>query len=109
MPPQHCLIGGKFNIKHEFFEPGVTAANGGAEIPRWAATASMNFIGTPGQSTHRASHVISLTFSDIVFAQSAVNASMHSGSDYETIVTSVPTPTTSTPHMEHNLTNALRC
>jgi hypothetical protein len=93
-PPSHCLIGGDFNAKHESFEPGVTAAHGGAELARWAAAASMDYIGVPGQPTHSAGHVIDLTFSNVPFAQSAVDASMHSGSDHETIITSVPSSIT---------------
>jgi ribonuclease HI len=100
IPPQYCLVGGDFNARHESFEPTVTAANGGLELARWAAAASMDYIGVPGQPTHYAGHVIDLTFSNVPFAQSAVDASMHSGSDHETIVTFVPTSALGTPHLE---------
>ena len=60
----------------------------------------MDYIGVPGQPTHCAGHVLDLTFSNIPFAESAVDASMHSGSDHETIVTSVPISTPGTPHLE---------
>jgi len=100
IPPPLCLVGGDFNARHESFEPTVTAANGGVELARWAARASMDYIGVPGQPTHCAGHVLDLTFSNIPFAQSAVDASMHSGSDHETIVTSVPIPTAGTPDLE---------
>jgi hypothetical protein len=60
----------------------------------------MDYIGVPGQPTHCAGHVLDLTFSNIPFAQSAVDASMHSGSDHETIVISVPIPTAGTPNLE---------
>ncbi|KAI1522808.1 hypothetical protein PtrSN002B_011559, partial [Pyrenophora tritici-repentis] len=100
IPPQLCLVGGDFNARHESFEPTTTAANGGIELASWAANASMDYIGVPGQPTHCAGHVLDLTFSNIPFAQSAVDASMHSGSDHETIVTSVPITTPGTPHLE---------
>ncbi|KNG52885.1 hypothetical protein TW65_09289 [Stemphylium lycopersici] len=100
IPPQLCLVGGDFNARHESFEPTTTATNGGAELARWAANASMDYIGMPGQPTHCAGHVLDLTFSNIPFAQSAVDVSMHSGSDHETIVTSVPISTPGTPHLE---------
>ena len=100
LPPEVCLIGGDFNVRHESFEPTTTAANGGVELASWAANASMDYIGVPGQPTHCAGHVLDLTFSNIPFAQSAVDASMHSGSDHETIVTSVPIATLGTPHLE---------
>ncbi|KAK7178389.1 RNA-directed DNA polymerase from transposon x-element [Paraphaeosphaeria sporulosa] len=60
----------------------------------------MDYIGVPGQPTHCAGHVLGLSFSNIPFAQSAVDASMHSGSDHETMVTSVPISTPGTPHLE---------
>jgi hypothetical protein len=56
-PPSNCLVGGDFNAKHESFEPGVGAANGGTDLARWAAAASMYYTGVPGQATHsRARH-----------------------------------------------------
>jgi hypothetical protein len=57
----------------------------------------MDYIGVPEQPTHCAGHVLDLTFSNIPFAQSAVDAS---GSDHETIVISVPISTAGTPHLE---------
>jgi hypothetical protein len=100
IPPQLCLVGGDFNARHESFEPAITAANGGVELARWAANASMDYIGMPGKPTHCAGHVLDLTFSNIPFAEFAVDASMHSGSDHETIVTSAPISTPGTPHLE---------
>lgn len=63
---------------------------------------SIDYIGVPGQPTHRAGHVIDLTFSNIPFAQSTVDATMHSGSDHETIVTSVPISTPGTQRLEQH-------
>ncbi|KAF1923236.1 uncharacterized protein M421DRAFT_407312 [Didymella exigua CBS 183.55] len=60
----------------------------------------MDYIGVPGQPTHCAGHVIDLTFSNVPFAHSAVDADMHSGLDHKTIVTSVSTSTLSTPHLD---------
>jgi hypothetical protein len=99
-PPPHCLVGGDFNAKHESFEPTVTAANVGVELARWAAAASMDYIGAPGQPKHYAGHVIDLTFSNVPFAQFAVDANMHSGSDHKTIATFVPASTLGTPHLD---------
>ena len=101
-PPQHCLVGGDFNVRHESFEPTVTAAHGGIELASWAAAASMDFISVPGQPTHCAGHVINLTFSNVPFAQSAVDASMHSRLDHETIVTSVPTYVLGALHLDQH-------
>jgi hypothetical protein len=60
----------------------------------------MDYIGVPGQPTHGAGHVIDITFSNVPFSQSAVDASMQSGSDHKTIVTSVPTSPLGTPHLD---------
>ena len=62
----------------------------------------MDYIGILGQPTHSAGHVLDLTFSNIPFAQSAVDANMHSGSDYETIVTSIPISTLGTQHLKQH-------
>jgi hypothetical protein len=60
----------------------------------------MDYIGVPGQPTHCAGYVLNLTFSNILFTQSAVNASMHSSLDYKTIVTSVQISTPGTLRLE---------
>jgi hypothetical protein len=60
----------------------------------------MYYIGVLGQPTHRASHIIDLTFSNVLFAQSAVDASMHSRLDHKTIVTSIPALVIGTPHLD---------
>jgi hypothetical protein len=99
-PPQQCLIGGEFNAKHASFNPTVSAANGGAKLAKWVVAASMDYISIPGQSTHQAGQVIDLTFCNDPFTQSAVDASMHSGSDHETAVTSVPTSIRGTKHLD---------
>jgi len=50
----------------------------------------MDFIGTPGGVTQDAGHVLDLIFSNIPFASSEVKEDMHSGSDHETQVTTIP-------------------
>jgi hypothetical protein len=60
----------------------------------------MYYIGVPGQATHRAGHVIDLTFSNVSFAKSAVDASMHSRLDHKTIVTSIPALVIGTLHLD---------
>ena len=89
-PPPNCLVGGDFNVWHETFEPGVQNAHRGGELADWSSASGMDFIGVPGEPTHRAGHVLDLTFSNIPFAQSTVRVNMHSGSDHETQVTLIP-------------------
>jgi hypothetical protein len=72
------------------FEPGIQTAHQGAELARWAIESRMDFIGTPSAATHRAGHVLDLTFSNIPFAQTTIRTNMHSGSDHETQVTIIP-------------------
>lgn len=100
-PPPNCLIGGDFNAWHDMFEPGVQSVHQGAELARWAGESGMDFIGTPGVPTQRAGHVLDLTFSNIPFAQSTVRLDMHSGSDHETQVTTIP-GRGHTPLEQHN-------
>jgi len=88
--PRNCLIGGDFNTRHDMFEPGVEAALQGTQVARWAVDSGIDFIGEPGEPTHRLSHVLDLTFSNIPFAQTNVRRDLHSGSDHETQVTTIP-------------------
>ena len=89
-PPANCLVGGDFNVWHDTFEPGVQSAHQGAELARWSSDSCMDFIGTPGEPTQTAGHVLDLTFSNIPFAQSTIRPNMHSGSDHVTQVTIIP-------------------
>jgi ribonuclease HI len=89
-PPPRCLVGGDLNVRHEMFEPGAASRYQGAELAQWASNSNMDYIGTPGEPTHRAGHVLDLTFSNIPFTYSTVRPDMHSGSDHETQVTRIP-------------------
>ncbi|RAL59181.1 hypothetical protein DID88_006737 [Monilinia fructigena] len=67
--PSDFLIGGDFNAKHDMFEPGVESSNQGASLAAWSLDSGADFIGEPGEPTHRAGHTIDLTFSNIPFAE----------------------------------------
>ncbi|KAI1688279.1 Exo-endo-phos-2 multi-domain protein [Pyrenophora tritici-repentis] len=89
-PPRNCLIGGDLNARHELFEPGSTSANRGAEIARWATQNDIPYIGEAGNPTHRAGHVLDVSFSNIPFARTTVREDMYTGSDHFTLVTVLP-------------------
>ena len=89
-PPPLCLVGGDFNARHDAFEPGSVSAHGGAELIQWANRNNIDYIGEPGQPTHRAGHVLDLSFSNIPFASTSVREDMHCGSDHSTLVTTIP-------------------
>ena len=89
-PPANCLVGGDFNAWHDMFEPGVQSVHQGAELACWLGDSAMDFIGTPGEPTQRAGHVLDLTFSNIPFAQSTIRPDMHSSLDHKTQVTTIP-------------------
>ncbi|RAL58076.1 hypothetical protein DID88_009926, partial [Monilinia fructigena] len=82
-PSPKCLVGGDFNAWHDMFEPGVRSTHRGADLARWSSESNMDFIGTPGEPTHNAGHVLDLTFSNIPFASTIVRKDMHTGSDHE--------------------------
>ncbi|RAL60503.1 hypothetical protein DID88_000278 [Monilinia fructigena] len=96
-PSPKCLVGGDFNAWHDMFEPGVRSTHRGADLARWSSESNMDFIGTPGEPTHNAGHVLDLTFSNIPFASTIVRKDMHTGSDHETLVTSLPNRGVQTP------------
>ena len=89
-PPSRCIVGGDFNAKHETFEPGIQSLRGGKELAQWALASGMDYIGEAGVATHKAGHVIDLTFSNIPFAKTEVRSDMHCGSDHEALVTLLP-------------------
>ena len=89
-PPPNCLIGGDFNVWHDTFEPGVETKAGGGHLADWASIADMDFIGAPGEPTHKKGHVLDLTFSNVPNSITMIRHDMHSGSDHETQVTTLP-------------------
>ncbi|RAL58040.1 hypothetical protein DID88_009163 [Monilinia fructigena] len=100
-PSPKCLVGGDFNAWHDMFEPGVRSTHRGADLARWSSESNMDFIGTPGEPTHNAGHVLDLTFSNIPFASTIVRKDMHTGSDHETLVTSLPNRGVQTLEQHH--------
>ncbi|RAL62915.1 hypothetical protein DID88_004756 [Monilinia fructigena] len=88
--PPNFLIGGDFNAKHDMFEPGVGSSNQGASLAAWSLSSGADFIGEPGEPTHRAGHTIDLTFSNIPFAETTVRHDLDCGSDHFTLVTLLP-------------------
>ncbi|RAL63688.1 hypothetical protein DID88_003731 [Monilinia fructigena] len=88
--PPNFLIGGDFNAKHDMFEPGIHSSNQGSLLAAWSLSSGADFIGDPGEPTHRAGHTIDLTFSNIPFAETKVRHDLDSGSDHFTLVTLIP-------------------
>lgn len=90
-PTAKCLVGGDFNCQHEMFEPDAdTPLRRGTELAEWTTTSGMDFIGTPGEPTHKHGHVLDLTFSNISYARTLVREDLQSGSDHSTQVTTLP-------------------
>lgn len=89
-PPNNCVIGGDFNVHHDHFEPGIDTFGRGGELVQWSADSLMDYIGEIGTPTQDAGHVLDLTFSNIPFAYSIVRKDLHSGSDHETQITTIP-------------------
>ena len=56
----------------------------------WMQTSGLPFTGIPGQATHRDGHVIDLVFSDIPFTETSVAGDLRTGSDHETLLTTIP-------------------
>jgi hypothetical protein len=83
------LVGGDFNVRHEMFEPGSRSLYGGDTLAQWSAISRMDYIGAPGAATHNAEHVLDFTFSNVPFATIQIREDLHSGSDYETQVTTL--------------------
>lgn len=90
VPTAKCLIGGDFNCVHDMFEPGSATLNRGKELADWSTHSGMDFIGSPGEPTHDAGHVLDLTFSNIPFARTLIQEEMRSGSDHQTQITVLP-------------------
>jgi hypothetical protein len=89
VPPNKCIIRGDFNAHHDFFEPEVITFGCGGELVNWSTNNQMDYIGEPGIPTHAAGHVLDLTFLNILYVQTFVSTDIHSGSDYETLVTTI--------------------
>ena len=96
-PPRNCLAVGDANARHTDWEPGVIQRYGGAHLARWAVRTNMGFIGTLGEATHRAGHVLDLPFSNIPAATSKVDKSLIFGSDHLPLLVTIPSRGTEPP------------
>lgn len=88
--PNRCLIGGDFNAHESMWEPGIVSDHRGAELAQWSLHSGATYIGQPGMPTQRRGHVLDLTFSNIPFANTERRRRMRTGSDHETLLTTIP-------------------
>ena len=51
VPPANCVIGGDFNVYHDFFEPGVSSFSRGSELVEWSTNNIIDFIREAGVLT----------------------------------------------------------
>ena len=89
-PPQCCVVGEDFNVKHDAFEPGILTEDGGYYISQWSVDSGMDYVGEPGRATHRAGHVNDLSFSNVPFDKTKVRTDLNCGTDHEKLVTLIP-------------------
>jgi hypothetical protein len=89
-PPPKCVIGGDANAVDNVWEPGSGSQHRGGQLASWSCETGMVYTGQPGVPTQRAGHVLDLVFSNIPFAATRVRPDLRTGSDHETLVTTVP-------------------
>ena len=66
------------------FEPSVIIAYYSAELVKWAAESSIDFINISGVPTHELKHVINFTFLNVAFISSLIQTYIYYGSDHKT-------------------------
>ena len=66
VPLPKYVIGGDFNVHHDFFKPGVNIFSRGGELVEWSIDTIMDFIREVGTLTQRSGHVLDLTFLNVL-------------------------------------------
>lgn len=88
-PNRPTIVGGDFNLIANEYEPSRLNARGGHRLSAWANSTNMEFTGEIGAPTHAGGGVLDLVFSNIPFASTHISAELTTGSDHETLVTSL--------------------
>ena len=66
VPLANYVIGGDFNVYHDFFTPRVSNFSRGGELVEWSTNNIIDFIREAGVLTQRCGHVLDLTFLNIL-------------------------------------------
>lgn len=88
-------------MQDKTFEPQVAdSRNSSANLSHWAYNAEMPFISEPDIPTHKARHILDLTFSNIPFADTRVRMDIMCGSDHYKLHTTIPDQGLETPKLD---------
>lgn len=86
--PPCSIVGGDFNVRVAAMQPATRETPEGKVLAEWAMNQGLDFLGEPGEATHKDGNVLDLTLAN-VSATSEVRPDLFCGSDHFTIVTTV--------------------
>lgn len=93
-----CATVGDFNIRHHHWDHTTDASPGnGDELLRWASSRHLTLLNPPETPTHNRGGTLDLCFSNHPQAVCQVHHELHSGSDHETLILSLPLTHALTP------------
>ncbi|KDN63501.1 hypothetical protein CSUB01_12226 [Colletotrichum sublineola] len=92
-PPPHALVAGDFNAWHPLWQPGITPNWGANRLAAWADTHLLALANTPGIPTHDDGNTLDLVLTNLPLATTTIAEHLHTGSDHDTLLTTIPTST----------------
>ncbi|TLD03543.1 uncharacterized protein PgNI_11520 [Pyricularia grisea] len=91
VPNGPTVIGGDFNVTAAAYQPGRTDARGRDQLTAWAQAQGIHFTGNIGVPTHRDGGLLDMVFSNLPSTVTMVNSSLYTGSDHESLYTTLRT------------------
>lgn len=88
--PSNSIVAGDFNTRHTLWDIFATNSNRSEELAEWAHTNSLFLASPANESTHTRGSVLDLVFTNILGTQSSIEKHLHTTSDHETLVTTIP-------------------
>lgn len=98
IPHSSCAVLGDFNIRHRHWDYTTDAAPGkGDDLLQWTATHRLDILNPFETPTHNRGGTLDLCFSSYPGASCKVHHDLHTGSDHESLVLSLPLAQALTP------------
>lgn len=91
VPNGPTVLGGDFNVAAAAYQPGRANARGGDQLTAWAQAQGMSFTGNIGVPTHRDGGLLDMVFSNLPSTITVVDSSLYTGSDHESLYTTLRT------------------
>lgn len=88
--PLNTIIAGDFNTRHPYWDSRARVSKRAEELVNWAHQNNLILVSPANECTHRRGSVLDLVFTNILGTQCSIEEHLHTTSDHETLITTIP-------------------